>query len=70
MNVIREPLLHFVVLGAALFGLFALAGREKADEPARIIISTAHIANLQDGFARTWQRSPTEQETRGIAQQS
>jgi PPIC-type PPIASE domain len=66
VNVMREPLLHFVVLGAALFGLFALTGREKADEPPRIIVSTAHIANLQDGFARTWQRPPTEQETRGL----
>jgi PPIC-type PPIASE domain len=66
VNIVREPLLHFVVLGAALFGLFAVAGREGADEPARIIVSTAQIANLQGGFARTWQRPPTAQETQGL----
>jgi hypothetical protein len=67
--ILREPLLHFFVLGAAVFGLFALAGGKQVDEPARIIVSTAQIANLQDRFARTWQRPPTEQETRGLIEE-
>ncbi len=63
---LKEPLLHFMLLGAALFGLFALAGGKENDEPAKIIVSTAQIANLRDTFARTWQRPPTVQELQGL----
>jgi hypothetical protein len=63
---LREPLLQFLVLGAALFGLFHLADKEKAEAPARIVISSARIANLADGFARTWRRPPGKEELQGL----
>ena len=63
---LREPLFQFLVLGAALFGLFHLVAREKAEAPARIIISSARIANLADGFARTWRRPPSNEELQGL----
>jgi hypothetical protein len=63
---LREPLLQFIVLGAALFGLFRLVDREKAEAPARIVISSARIANLADGFARTWRRPPGKEELQGL----
>jgi hypothetical protein len=63
---LREPLLQFIVLGAALFGIFHLVDRNKTEAPARIIISSARIANLADGFARTWQRPPSQQELQGL----
>jgi hypothetical protein len=63
---LREPLLRFLVLGAALFGLFHLADRKKAETPTRIVISSARVANLADGFARTWQRPPSKEELQGL----
>ena len=63
---LREPLLQFIVLGAILFGLFHLVDREKAEAPARIVISSARIANLADGFARTWRRPPGKEELQGL----
>jgi hypothetical protein len=63
---LREPLLQFIVLGAALFGLFHLVDKEKAEAPARIVISSARIANLADGFARTWRRPPGKEELQGL----
>jgi parvulin-like peptidyl-prolyl cis-trans isomerase-like protein len=63
---LREPLLQFLVLGAILFGLFHLVDREKAEAPARIVISSARIANLADGFARTWRRPPSKEELQGL----
>jgi hypothetical protein len=63
---LREPLLQFIVLGAALFGLFHLVDKEKAEAPARIVISSARIANLADGFARTWRRPPSKEELQGL----
>ena len=63
---LREPLFQFLVLGAALFGLFHLVDKEKAEAPARIVISSARIANLADGFARTWRRPPSKEELHGL----
>jgi PPIC-type PPIASE domain len=63
---LREPLLQFLVLGAALFGLFHLVNKEKAETPARIVVSSARIANLADGFARTWRRPPSKEELQGL----
>jgi len=63
---LREPLLQFLVLGAALFGLFHLVDKRRAETPTRIVISSARIANLADGFARTWQRQPSKEELQGL----
>jgi hypothetical protein len=60
-------LVQFLVLGAALFGLFGIFGKKnEAEAPAQIIISAARVATLADGFARTWRRPPTQQELQGL----
>ena len=66
LALLREPLFQFLVLGAALFGLFHLVGNRKADAPERIVVSSARIDNLADGFARTWRRPPGKEELRGL----
>jgi hypothetical protein len=63
---LREPLFQFLVLGAALFGAFHLVDRKKTETPERIVISTARITNLADGFARTWRRPPSQEELQGL----
>jgi hypothetical protein len=63
---LREPLLHFLVLGAALFALFGVANKKEPEAPAKIVISESRIATLADRFARTWRRPPTQQEMRGL----
>jgi hypothetical protein len=63
---LREPLLQFLVLGAALFGLFHLVDKKKAETPTRIVVSSDRIANLAEGFARTWQRPPSKEELQGL----
>ena len=63
---LREPLFQFIVLGAALFGLFHFVDSKKAETPARIVVSSARVANLADGFARTWQRPPSNEELQGL----
>jgi hypothetical protein len=65
-NLLREPLLHFLVLGAALFGLFSMIDKKDAEAPTKVVISASRVATLADGFARTWRRSPTEQELQGL----
>lgn len=58
----REPLVHFLVAGAALFGLFAWQG-EPADPASRTIaISREDRARIALRFERTMQRPPTDAE--------
>jgi PPIC-type PPIASE domain len=65
-RLLKEPLLHFLVLGAALFGLFGLVGKKEAEQPATIVVSAARIESLANGFARTWQRPPSAEELLGL----
>ena len=68
LPLLREPLLHFLVLGAALFGLFGMVGKKDAEAPTKIVISASRVATLADRFARTWRRPPTEQELQGLVE--
>jgi hypothetical protein len=63
---VKEPLVHFVLLGAMLFGLFNVIGKKDVQQPATIVVSAAQIQNLAEGFARTWQRPPSADELRGL----
>lgn len=62
---LREPLLHFLVIGAALFALYRLVG-ERDTAPGAIIVSEAQVEALAQSFARTWMRPPTAAEVRGL----
>jgi len=67
---LREPLLHFVLLGAALFALNELVAKDpvnagNADE-ATIVVTPGRIENLAALFAKTRQRPPTPDELRGL----
>jgi hypothetical protein len=63
-SLIREPLLHFLLLGAVLFFYFDLVSGESGEAvaPKRIIVSSGQVEQLAANFARTWSRPPTEQE--------
>jgi len=64
---LREPLLHFLLLGAAIFLLYdQVAG--KGGEPGEIFISRGQQENLLNTFRRTWQRPPTPAEFQGLLQ--
>jgi hypothetical protein len=49
-----------------LFALHDLVGKRNVEAPEKIVVSASRIANLGDGFARTWRRAPSEQELQGL----
>jgi hypothetical protein len=63
---LREPLLHFLVLGSGLFLLFQLANRGEVRAPDEIVVTRGTIEHLAATFTRTWQRPPTPQELDGL----
>lgn len=63
MKILREPLLHFIVLGAALFALYYTVNDNPLPEnPRTIVIGETTLNRLSQTFQRTWMRSPTEEE--------
>jgi hypothetical protein len=65
-QVIREPLLHFFLLGAGLFLLFGWLNRGAIEAPDEVVVDQARIESLIAQFQRVWQRSPTPQEAQGL----
>jgi len=63
---LKEPLVHFLVLGALIFAGHGLVGRAGAPAPGRIVVSQGQLESMRVGFARTWQREPTPEEWEGL----
>jgi len=63
---LREPLLHFLLLGVLLFVLFEWIGGDTGPMSNRITVSQAQVRQLATAFTKTWQRPPTEAELKGL----
>ena len=64
-RLLREPLVHFLLIGAVLFGLYGLAPprHPTAVAPSKEIrLSAGEIAQLTHLFQSQWRRLPTPQE--------
>ncbi len=64
-RLLREPLVHFLAIGAALFLVFAWKGGAGSSS-GRIVVTRARMESLAAGFSRTWQRPPTADELKGL----
>ena len=60
-KIIREPLLHFLLIGGGLFLLFNVMNGETVDKPNRIVVSQGQVELLTANFARTWERQPSDE---------
>ena len=65
-RILKEPLLHFVLLGAAIFVAYGFTSKRGGDAPCEIVITQGQIEHLATGFAKAWQRPPTPQEMAGL----
>jgi len=61
---LREPLLHFLLIGAALFAVHALrtAAVGGAEAPRQIALSLDDLSQLALSFQAQWRRLPTPEE--------
>jgi hypothetical protein len=66
MRLLREPLVHFLVLGAAVFAVVTLVGRRATDAPDQIVVTRGQVERLAADFARFHRRPPSPEEHQGL----
>ena len=64
----REPLVHFLLIGAALFVLFDMTQEQGGEAPNRIVVSSGQVEQLAAQFKRTWMRPPTQDELAALVE--
>jgi hypothetical protein len=65
-HIMREPLLHFLLLGAVIFAAYGLASTSSSGEDGKIVITQGQLASMWESFAATRQRTPTADEWKGL----
>jgi hypothetical protein len=58
----REPLLHFLLIGVALFVLYEQTRETYIEAPKRIHVTIGHVEQLAANFERSRTRAPTADE--------
>ena len=69
-KLLREPLMHFLVIGAAIYLLYGMFAEPVMDETDKtIVVSAGEIEWMQGSWQKRWNRPPTEKELDGLIQQ-
>ena len=67
-KLVREPLAHFLVLGAVIFAIFHSSADRGDVREGKIVVTRGTLDHLVAGFSRTWQRPPSRQELDGLVE--
>lgn len=72
-NFFKEPLLHFLLIGAVLFLVYgwrgnsaSVSGMSTALPIAQIVVSQDHIDQMNRQFEKVWQRPPSAEEQKRL----
>ena len=66
-KLIKEPLLHFMVIGALIFVVFAVVNKEEISlDGKKVVVSAGDIERLAANWSKKWNRQPTESELKGL----
>jgi hypothetical protein len=60
-KLLKEPFLHFIIIGAVLFAFYGLVNKDKSLKDT-IVINDFDINNLISTWEMQWKRAPTEEE--------
>lgn len=67
---VREPLIHFVIIGSLLFAAYSMLARAPGEESvSRIVVDKALVDRLERDFVRQWRRPPDDLEREGLIQE-
>ena len=65
---LREPLVHFLLIGSLLFVIYGAWGHSSQLGSNRIDLTPDDVRQLQIGFAAQWERQPTPEELAGLVE--
>ena len=65
-KLLREPLVHFLILGALLLLASNFVNKRTSGDSRKIIVTPGQIEHLDDTFTRANQRPPTKEELEGL----
>ena len=67
---LREPLLHFVLIGLVLFAAYTYinGGRSGTESPRQIVLSLDALQTMTAYFQSQWRRPPTAQEFQALVE--
>jgi PPIC-type PPIASE domain len=65
-KLIREPLFHFLLLGAVIFFIADRSRSIAVPSGKKIVVTQSQIESIVVGFSRTWMRPPTKEELQGL----
>jgi peptidyl-prolyl cis-trans isomerase C len=67
---LREPLLHFMFIGAAIYLLYAVFSEPAAKETDKtVVVSAGEIEWMNTAWQKRWNRPPTTEELDGLIKQ-
>jgi hypothetical protein len=67
---LREPLLHFMVIGAVIYLLYAVFAEPAVEDTDKTIVVTAgEIEWMNTSWQKRWNRLPTSEELEGLIKQ-
>lgn len=61
-RILREPLLHFLLIGLGLFLVFNIVSGNRGGADRRIVVNDATLAALTERYTSLWQRAPSAAE--------
>jgi hypothetical protein len=65
-KLIREPMFHFLLLGAVIFFIAERSRSIAVPSGKKIVVTQSQIESIVVGFSRTWMRSPTREELHAL----
>ena len=70
MKMLREPLVHFLFIGAAIYLFYAAFTEPVPEEDDKTVVVTAgEVQWMQTSWHKRWNRPPTTEEFEGLIQQ-
>jgi peptidyl-prolyl cis-trans isomerase C len=63
---LREPLVHFLLAGLAIFVIYGSMGAGTDTSDRRIVVTEEQVTRLASQWAQTWQRPPNPAELDGL----
>jgi hypothetical protein len=68
-RLLREPLLHFILLAALIFIAYAIVSPPNLPDKDQIVVTAQDAERLKAQYRSTWNRAPSEQEFRDLVDQ-